>query len=186
MLYLTVASPETLDVFNSFQSTQADEAKLQKHVTEIRALLHSIRKWNVHKRNIFYQRIQKEGDIIKVFVTDLILKSNKGMRRGKERGKETAWVSDKRWNHIKDERKEWNSRETKNWQWKILKADNLLDLIRQGNHRVQPEFLLFTINPWKILKIMRFLQLLTICFNKDIGQRNRMKKTLNLKLFIES
>lgn len=44
ILYLTVASPETLDVFNSFQSTQAGEAKLQKHVTEIRALLHSIRK----------------------------------------------------------------------------------------------------------------------------------------------
>lgn len=42
------------------------------------------------KETFFYQRIEKEGDIIKVFVTDLKLKSNKGMRRGKERGKETA------------------------------------------------------------------------------------------------
>ena len=133
-----------------------------KNVTEIRTLLHFIRKWNAHNRNIFYQRIQKEGDIIKVFATDLKLKSNKGMRKVKERGKETAWVSDKRRNHIKDESREWNSRKTKNWQWKILKDDNLLYLIRQGNHQVQDEVLFFTINAWKILKFMRFLQLLTI------------------------
>lgn len=42
--YLTIARPETLDVLNSFQSNQADEAKLQEHVTEIRTLLHYIRK----------------------------------------------------------------------------------------------------------------------------------------------
>lgn len=164
-------------MFNSFQSTQADEAKLQKHVTEIRTLLHSIRKWNAHKRNIFYQRIQKEGDIIKVFVTDLKLQSNKGMKRGKERGKETAWVSDKRWNHVEDERREWNSRETKNWQWKILKANNLLDLIRQGNHQVQAKVLLFTINAWNILKIIRFFQLLTIFFlTKILGSITKWRK----------
>ena len=28
ILYLAIASPETLDVFHNFQSTQADEAKL--------------------------------------------------------------------------------------------------------------------------------------------------------------
>lgn len=43
VLYLTIASPETLDVFNSFQSTEAD-AKLQNYFIEIRTLLHSIRK----------------------------------------------------------------------------------------------------------------------------------------------
>lgn len=85
--YLTIASPETLDVFNSFRLNQADEAKLQERVTEIRTLLSYIRKWNAHKRNIFYQRIQKESDIIKVFVTDLKLKSNRewGEERREER-----------------------------------------------------------------------------------------------------
>lgn len=136
-----IASPETLDVFNNFKSNQTDEAELQEHVTEIRTLLHYIRKWNAHKRNIFYQRIQKEDDIIKVFVTDLKLKSNKGMRRGKERGKETAWVSDKRLNCIRDEKREWKSRESENWRWKILKVDNILVAIRQGNNQLQAEVL---------------------------------------------
>lgn len=63
------------------------------------------------------------------------------MRRGKERGKVTAWVSDKGLNCIRDEKWEWKSKESENWQWKIVKGANILDLIRQGNHQVQAEVL---------------------------------------------
>lgn len=112
---------------------------------------------------------------------------------------ETVSVSDKMWNHIGDERREWHTGEIENWQRKIPKADKLLDLIRQRNYQVQAVVLLFTRKTWKTLKIMCFCFLcFIIClllllsplfpvshnlFNYYIGKHNQMKKTFNVNLF---
>lgn len=110
----------------------------------------------MHTRGtLFIREYRRKGDTIKVFAT--VLKLAVQQQGNEERkGWRTARVSNKRWNHIKDEGRDWNSRETEKWhsKWKTLKADNLLDLVRQGNHQVQDKVLLFTTGSWKISRIL--------------------------------